>query len=229
MLRATIRGMYHSTAAPPSGGGTIRDIGPSALALTNHTGTTHTGISGAISDYVIKVNNFNADGSIRTNATVARNTTHTLEFRFMITSWDSRTEHIIPIWYESGANTFIRLNSTGSIYLTPDGNTAIVSSTGLVSLNTWYHVAWVYTATGAVSKLYLNGTNVAQISGITPGAAKMFGLGGTFSSALQFKDYVEEVILYNTDAIYTGNFTPPATVHDKTDPNITFYITARNA
>jgi len=102
---------------------------------------------------------------------------------------------------------FTRSNSKVALYNQVTNLTFLEGST-LISLNTWYHVAYV--KTGNTWKIYLNGildgtaTNTVSLRG----GLCQIGAFGTGSD--KFPGYIDELRISNT-ARYTANFTPSTT------------------
>jgi len=96
--------------------------------------------------------------------------------------------------------------------------TNAATSTTPIVLNTWTHVAFVFT--GSTSKIYMNGVDVTKSSAPTP--ATTWGLpnvnGGiwyigrrwdTGAGGTYFKGSINNFRFVNGTAVYTTNFTPP--------------------
>jgi len=83
------------------------------------------------------------------------------------------------------------------------------------TLNQWYHVAWVRNSGQVV--LYLNGTLSYSVAFTTNITETGFTLGGTATAGQYSTAYVSNLRVLNGAALYTSNFTVPAT----NLPNIT--------
>jgi hypothetical protein len=120
---------------------------------------------------------------------------------------------------DSGASTGTRyvlaLNNTTSMYpIVSVGNTTILTSSQVVSIGSWYHIA-VSKASGTV-KLFINGVQVGSAtSNIDVGASSGPAIGttgdarGTYDG--YFAGYISNVRVVKNQALYTGTFTPSTT------------------
>ena len=122
------------------------------------------------------------------------------------------------------------------------GSVNVCSGTTTLSLNTWYHIALVINS-GAIS-FYINGV-AETLSGTTTfatiaGTSNVFALG--YNSDAVFNGYLSNA-RYNTNALYTSNFTPSTTpltavsgtsllingTNQNTFDNATFYDQSANS
>ena len=119
----------------------------------------------------------------------------------------------------TSVRTRLVVTTTGSLQYTETSSGATVtytleSATGIITLNTWYHVAVVRIG-GGTSKLYLNGTEVAaQGSGTyqsIPNTTTFYiGQATTLSGFFRyFNGYISNFRLVKGTAVYTADFTPP--------------------
>ena len=87
---------------------------------------------------------------------------------------------------------------------------AVQSSTSL-SLNTWYHLAYVYT--GSTATIYANGVSIgsASVSSWQTTSQAGFYVGRRWDTAspAYFNGYISNFRLVIGTAVYTGTFTPP--------------------
>lgn len=83
------------------------------------------------------------------------------------------------------------------------------SQGGSISVNTWYHVAYVR-ASGSVS-LYVNGVQQGASRADTTnyGNGNGLNIGLYYSSGFTFPGYIDDVRVTRGTARYTSNFTPP--------------------
>jgi hypothetical protein len=110
-------------------------------------------------------------------------------------------------WNGSGFNFTFRLNQTG--YLEFEVS-SVVTSSSIVPLNTWTHVACVRSS-GTIT-FYINGVasgsgaqsnSLASTTPISIGAALSGGTYGNYTGYISNARIVKDVV------VYTGNFTPP--------------------
>lgn len=112
-----------------------------------------------------------------------------------------------------GSQFRIRTNGTVDfVYWTSSSraSAAVLNSTGTVSLNTWTHLAAVWT--GSTLTIYKNGSSIAStsVSSMYQSTAG-FAIGGFYGlGADPFAGYIDEVRISKT-ARYTSNFTAPTT------------------
>ncbi len=103
--------------------------------------------------------------------------------------------------------------SDQSLRFTHGASTTVTSSINL-SLNTWSHVAAVREGTGANQfKLYINGVSVATSTVATNlNQTNIFyiSLGRDGAGGLSFNGYISNARILKGTALYTANFTPPA-------------------
>jgi hypothetical protein len=98
--------------------------------------------------------------------------------------------------------------STGKLAFGINGTNEFTSSTGVINLNTWYHIAVVNN--GGTLTMYVNGTSVATAgtSYLSNNSASMYI--GTSSSANQGVIGYMSNWRFVTSAVYTSNFIPPS-------------------
>jgi hypothetical protein len=104
----------------------------------------------------------------------------------------------------------LRLDNTGTLKLT--NGTTSYSATSTVSTNTWVHIA--VTRQGTTLRFFINGTQYGSPTSsdsidLTGGGfqiAKGFSVDGSNGC---FTGYISNVRIIKSQAIYTGNFTPP--------------------
>jgi hypothetical protein len=214
-----------ATQIAVTGGGTIRDVSATRIQIVTYTGTSTTH-AGSLGDYVTKLNDYHSSGSYQLTQTMVLGSNRAMEFRFKIDSWDSRAAHQI---FRMTSTAFIQINSDGSITL-GNYNSTITSAAGLVQLGQWYHLAHSYTHIGNLNSVWLDGTRIINAQALSYQTwLDRIRMGGD-SANTTFKDYVEEFICYSTNTVFSGaTITVPTAVHNKFDPNVKYYVTARNA
>jgi hypothetical protein len=117
----------------------------------------------------------------------------------------------------SGYPNFLILNPTGA------GVFASITSSTLVNINAWNHIAAVRSGTGSNNiSLYLNGTLVgsATSNGDDTFSATDFHIAtyrsdflspSVGNSGVSFQGYISNLRIVKGTAVYTSNFTPPTT------------------
>jgi hypothetical protein len=98
------------------------------------------------------------------------------------------------------------------------GPTALVTGSTTISLNTWYHVA--FTRVGVNGTLWLNGVSNGTTSSIpsnlTNGARVLYvayeDRSPLFQTKNLFPGYISNLRIVKGTALYTTNFTPPASI-----------------
>ena len=112
----------------------------------------------------------------------------------------------------SGTTNAIRLRITsfGNLTFYRYG-TPVFTSSAVISLATWTHVAVV--KDGSTLNFYLNGTNVGSIADTvtyTNGLNRpILGADGFDPGSVLFNGYIDELRITKGIARYTSNFTPP--------------------
>jgi hypothetical protein len=101
-------------------------------------------------------------------------------------------------------NVDISITSTGTINYY-NGSTSALSSAGVISFNSWSHIALVRSS-GTVT-VYVNGTSRVTQATTPNSGARAFYLGGVTST--HFEGYISNMRIVKGTAVYTGAFTPP--------------------
>ena len=116
--------------------------------------------------------------------------------------------------YSSNISTCwnITLNASGyGVYLQTAGATLSIGKSGLLTPNTWYHIAMVGNS-GTITG-YLNGISFGTFSqtGIGSSTLPIYIGAAYYNSALRdyFSGYISDARFVNGTAVYTSNFTPP--------------------
>jgi hypothetical protein len=91
-----------------------------------------------------------------------------------------------------------------------------IEAIGLISTNTWYHIAFV--RSNGIIKAYLDGTAVGSAySSSTNFSASDFGIGDTIGALGEdLNGYIENLQILRGVAKYTTNFTPPTQTQGRT-------------
>ena len=90
------------------------------------------------------------------------------------------------------------------------GGTSSVESTGIVLLNTWTHIAFVYNHGDASIKLFINGVLDGSASKVgTPQSDANLGIKTGGWNGGYFSGYMSGARMLQGTALYTASFTPP--------------------
>jgi hypothetical protein len=98
---------------------------------------------------------------------------------------------------------------TGAVWCAVASSSFIGSSSAVVTVNTWNHIAVVRSS--GTTTIYVNGSSVA--SGSTPGncTGTNLAVGGYYNTSYLLNGYIDDLRITNGVARYTSNFTPPTT------------------
>ena len=111
----------------------------------------------------------------------------------------------------SDAGFYIRFNGGVVNAQCFEGNNTIgACSTGSVSVDTWYHVAYV--RSGSTFTIYLDGTSAATASSaeaVNFDAGWNFNIGSAYTNTYHYNGYLSNLRIVNGTALYTSNFTVP--------------------
>ncbi len=111
----------------------------------------------------------------------------------------------------SDAGFYARFNGGVVNFNCFEGNNTIgACSTGSVSMNTWYHVAYV--RSGSTFTIYLDGTSAATASSsaaVNYDAGWNLNIGSAYTNVYHYNGYLSNVRIVNGTALYTSNFTVP--------------------
>jgi hypothetical protein len=107
----------------------------------------------------------------------------------------------------------LEITAAGAVNLTTLAGTVILGGGTLAAL-TWYHVALVRAS--SVTKIYVNGTQVATVSDTTTYTVgtvsrPIIGVNGYDASSYPMSGYISNLRVVKGVAVYTGAFTPPTT------------------
>lgn len=104
-----------------------------------------------------------------------------------------------------------RDNSTGAVsYFTNNGGTQVLSG-GDITVNTWHHVAYVFSGSGTSLQAYLNGTRVINTAYNSYSGRDQFTIGATDwdgipnNNGLRFQDFRIYSVAKYTGASFTVN------------------------
>ena len=113
--------------------------------------------------------------------------------------------------YPTGNSISCWLSDSGQASIYYEGGSTHFTTTATVPLNTWTHLAWVRKGTGTNEfSIYINGT--AQVSGAMNTSFDQDGIsiGQKANGTFEFIGNISNVRIVKGTAVYTGNFTLPA-------------------
>ena len=137
---------------------------------------------------------------------------YTIEF-FMNTSSVSGNSSLINLIENDGLNYGINIFRTGTSITVDNGlSPSTGPSGGVLTQNTWYHIAVV--SNGNTTNLYIDGIQISSYVGVTgstysPLFAKIGLVGNGAISVPFFNGYISNLRIIKGTALYTSNFTPP--------------------
>lgn len=148
----------------------------------------------------------------------------TFECRVRMSSYASSPRYLIRVGGEGSTYTagwIVGVSGASPVIFAQFGTGAsevTVAGSTVLSLNTWYHVAVVYTPTGA--RIYVNGS----LEGTSTGAPSDF-TGSQFANigrdpnttARNFHGHIDELRISASER-YTANFTPAGSAHTYDPP-----------
>lgn len=203
---------------------TIVDSSTNNFTITNNGAATVS----SVSPFVAPINNFQfarrtstvSGKSVLFNGTnqylsVARildnSTDVTIEAWVRATSTPaSNGGYVVSQYVASAADRTIFAVGTDLKIFIQIGST-FVGSTGAITLNTWYHLAWVRSGSGANNfSIYINGVRDGQMTYTGTFQNTPTTIGGTNNLAsTYFPGYISNLRILKGTALYTTNFTPP--------------------
>jgi len=111
----------------------------------------------------------------------------------------------------SDVGFYLRFNGgVINAYCFQSTNTIGGVSTGSVSMNTWYHVAYV--RNGSTFTIYLDGTaanSASSTAAVNYNAGWNLNIGSAYTNTYHYNGYLSNVRIVNGKALYTSNFTTP--------------------
>lgn len=181
-------------------GHTITNTGVTLNASVYKFGVGSSYFNGSSYFYTTTDNNFVFDGDFTIDFWMYPTSLSDLTNIFVNISSDGALESVFLMRYESSClKVFLNNN---------DASAVVISSSGVISTNQWYHIALVrYNGT---IKLYVNGISVGQTTNASSlgYASKKFGIGLKYSTNPRFIGYIDELKISKGIARWTNNFTP---------------------
>jgi len=103
-----------------------------------------------------------------------------------------------------------------------EGNNSIGAvATGAISVERWYHIAYV--RSGSTFTMYLDGTSTATATSSEAAnfdASWNLNIGSAYTDVYHYNGYLSNLRIVNGTAIYTSNFTPPPNQLEKTSNTV---------
>ena len=134
------------------------------------------------------------------------NEDYTFEFWMYPTSLSRRQSPIAQYAVGGAGRMLLYLNTNGSIEYYQNGLTNsgyITSSSSLISINNWYHVA-VSNSNGGTRSLYVDGIRIGTMSGTQDMYTTNTTIGMTPSQAYDFTGYIQDLRITKGLARYTA-------------------------
>jgi len=196
---------------------TFIDSSANNATITRFANTTQ----GTFTSYGDSWSNYFPGSSYFTSAALATNRLlgdYTIEFWFNQTVAGKQglvTVTATASSGQAGMSVYIDSAPSNSLTLFIDGNvTTNTSATNVFTINTWNHIAVVYTSSATQAKVYLNGTSVVTLTRTaTFSTNPVISIGRIFgdNTGSTFNGYISNVRILKGTALYTANFTPPTT------------------
>jgi hypothetical protein len=125
-------------------------------------------------------------------------------------SHPSETLPISRVYDGSGNYSFAAYFTNGTVRFLYNGLTTISTST-VLSLNTWSHVAYV--RNGTTLTIYVNGVSAGSgtISGSITASSYAVGVGARYDGSFPFVGWISNARIVKGTAVYTSAFTPSTT------------------
>lgn len=178
---------------------TITTLGNSVVRAYNPTPTAFSYFYDGSADFITVTGSSNFDFS---------SGNFTLECWIYPTTL-SGTKGILDAWNNAPTRFLLRIVNNSLQFYTSYGGPIQFDLSTIGALNTWIHVAAV--RNGSTTSLYVNGvsrgTPISSSTAITASTA-LWTISGTGTES--FQGYISNVRVAKGLAIYTGNFTPPA-------------------
>jgi hypothetical protein len=212
-----VTALFYGNGANTAQNNTFLDSSTNNFTMTRTGSTTQ----GSFSPYGNNWSNyFNAGDKLTTPSSSAfdlSGSTWTIEFwMYSLATPTSGNQCRLLMAGANGdaAGWDISYDNTGYLgFFRPYGGSPVGIQTpaSTISLNTWYHVAFVCNAGSA--RIYINGTQVAGPVTITlPTSASQtlrIGYDDVGTVNFQYNGYLSNIRLVKGVAVYTGTFTPP--------------------
>jgi hypothetical protein len=190
-----------------NGSTTITDSSPSPKTVT---AVGNAQISTAQSKFGGASIAFDGTGDYLTiNAQLLNAPVWTIETWFYPTNLSSN--NVLFAQYGTGTTsdrTVFGVQANGSVWIFNGSQGSDTSSAGLVTINSWHHIAFVRTSSTTVTA-FLNGTQAVQKTNFNGPRQTNTWIGGYEILDQFIFGYLDEIRVTSNIARYTANFTPP--------------------
>jgi hypothetical protein len=106
-------------------------------------------------------------------------------------------------------NWGVYVSSDGRVYLWDGSVNAIISTTGVVTSNTWYHIA--LTRSGSLVLLFVNGIQRGTVTRSTNFGDQGISIAATNTGTFPLNGHIDDLRITKGVARYTVDFDPPTT------------------
>jgi hypothetical protein len=136
----------------------------------------------------------------------------------MIAKWGSDGyQYNMQYWNNSGTFKLRCFTSSTS----GEGSIVGGSLTQTLTTGTWYHIAWVYTAVTGSIQIYVNGSSIGTITGLSAAlyalgtAAFIIGAEGNTPSSTYYDGLIDDVQVYSNNTVSISDlYNSPCNVSD---------------
>jgi hypothetical protein len=136
--------------------------------------------------------------------------------------WYYKLSSSLKVLFTCGPANAGNANRGWSFSLDPANSIVYLSSSGAdnaftgvtIPINSWNHIAYVYTTSNTTLRVYLNGNLVGTkanpvLSNPSVASGDRFTVGATYAGATNWDGYIADLRWTTGHARYTANFTPP--------------------
>lgn len=112
------------------------------------------------------------------------------------------------LFYTGSGGFLLYLNSTGRLIVSHYGVADYITSPSAISTTAWTHIA--VSRSGSTMRLFINGsqTNSVTNSANYAGSGYQIGYDTATSTNPLYNGRMQNILVYNGQALYTSNFTP---------------------
>jgi hypothetical protein len=136
--------------------------------------------------------------------------------------WYYKLSSSLKVLFTCGPANAGNANRGWSFSLDPANSIVYLSSSGAdnaftgvtIPINSWNHIAYVYTTSNTTLRVYLNGNLIGTkanpvLSNPSVASGDRFTVGATYAGATNWDGYIADLRWTTGHARYTSNFTPP--------------------